>query len=247
MPQPPARLHAFIDESGQRARSASSSDHFVMTAVLVADEDLHRCAALLAQLRADLNRRPGDHLTWKNIKEHSRRLHVAKTLGSQSWLTVSSVVVCKRHLSGTTMNDDQSYLYTLRFLLERLSWYARDRGRVLHYTMAHIVRFQLSKLREYENKLRSASGCQIDWSHLDPHGGRFGQPQKLETLQLADLAASATGAAFNADTFGNTEDRYLREFSQRLYRRSGQLTSYGLKMHPWGPTTRAAYPWVAAL
>ncbi len=114
--------------------------------------------------------------------------------------------------------------------------------------MAHIVRFQTSKLREYENKLRGSYDCKIEWSHLDPRGGRFNQPQSLETLQLADLAASATAAAFNPDKYGNTEERYLKEFSQRLYRRAGgHLPSYGLKMHPWQATTKAAYPWVAAL
>jgi len=35
---PHARLHAFIDEAGQRARTAKSSDHFVMSAAIGPDE-----------------------------------------------------------------------------------------------------------------------------------------------------------------------------------------------------------------
>lgn len=60
--------------------------------------------------------------------------------------------------------------------------------------------------------------------------------------------ASATLLAFERDTFDNTEVRYLTEMSPRFYRRAGgKLTSYGLKMHPWSDSARAAYPWVAAL
>ena len=67
---------------------------------------------------------------------------------------------------------------------------------------------------------------------------------------MADLFASATGAAFNPDRWGNTENRYLIEISPLLYRHgssSTSLTSYGLKMHPWNTNTKAAYPWVATL
>ena len=169
-----------------------------------------------------------------------------------SWATISTVVVCKRHLSstGVQLNDDQAYLYTLRFLLERLSWLARDSHSVLDYTLAHVIRFKIEKLRDYESILRSQGEpqCKIAWQALDPKGGRIDQPNRVEMLQCADIAASATFIAFNEDQYGNVEPRYLQELSPRLYRRGAALvTSYGLKMHPWNNATKAAYPWVAAL
>jgi hypothetical protein len=241
-----AALHAFIDEAGQRARTAASSSHFVMTAVVIPDEHLASSVQLLAQLRRDLGRRPGDTLHWQNLKSHSLRLHAAKTVGSIQWITVSSVIVCKPRLSGGPLTDDQSYLYTFRYLLERLSWLARDQGRQLHYTLAHVVRFKLSKLRQYETALRNVPECQVHWPSLDPAGGRLDQPSRIEQLQLADICASAIFRAFESDDFGNTEPRYLQELAGRLYRRgAAPLTSYGLKIHP--TNARAAYPWVAAL
>jgi hypothetical protein len=161
---------------------------------------------------------------------------------------MSSVVVCKRYLTSSLPSEDHAYLFTLRFLLERLSWFARDRGDHLSYTLAAISRFQISKLRDYESRLVNDPLCQVHWASLDPHGGYINQPQRLELLQLADLAASGTYGAFEPDPYGNTERRYVEAMAARLYRRpGGLLTSYGLKMHPWTPTTRAAYPWVAAL
>jgi len=241
-----AHLNAWIDESGQRAWTARSSDHFVMSAVVVPDDGIHVAAQLLADLRRDLGRAQGDTLHWRNIKGHSDRLHVAQQLGQASQLTLSTVVVCKRHLQGLP-TEDHSYLYTLRFLLERLSWLARDAGDTLSFTLAHVVRFKLATLRGYETRLR-ASDTQIAWEAMDTMGGALGQPSGLEGLQLADAAASATAKAFEPDRYGNTERRYLEALAPRLYRRgAGALTSYGLKIHPWNQTTRAAYPWVAAL
>jgi Protein of unknown function (DUF3800) len=241
-------LHAFIDEAGQRSRSARSSDHFIMSAVLVKEESLPAAAALLATIRTALQRAPGQTLHWRNLKQHSPKLYIAQQIGASPFLLLCSVVVCKRHLPDVGLNDDQAYLFTLRFLLERLSWVARDNGRQLHYTIAHVVRFKIEKLREYEAILRQKPDCQIAWAAMNPRGGRLDQPSRVEGLQLADTVASATFAAFEPDQFGNTEQRYLHELAPRLYQRGrgpDRLTSYGLKIHPG--TAKTAYPWVAAL
>jgi hypothetical protein len=239
-------LHAYIDESGVRGTSVSSSDHFVMSAVIFREEDRRKAADLLASLRLDLRRDPGQTLHWKKLKAHDQRLHVSTSIGAAPWLRTASVVVCKRHLYGE-FDSQKRYLYTLRFLLERLSWLARDEDQVLHYTLSHIVRFKLATLREFEARLR-AQTTQVHWAALSPKGGRLIHPNDEEELQLADLVASATAAAFEPDAYGHTEHRYLRKLRPRIYCRDrGALTSYGLKMHPWDERTRAAYPWVAAL
>ncbi|MFC7867380.1 DUF3800 domain-containing protein [Streptomyces murinus] len=242
------RLHAFIDEAGVRSRSRSSSDHFVMTAIVLADQDLPAAAQFLAQLRSDLGRGPKDTLHWVALKKHEQRIHAAKFLGGQEWATISNVVACKRHLS-TQITDSQFYLYTFRYLLERLSWLARDSHATLTYTLAHITRPQMTigELRQYEASLQ-AMPTSIEWGALDPKGGRIDQPDRTDILQCADLAASATFRAFEPDNYGNTEGRYLHELSPRLYRRhGGAITSYGMKLHPWDANTKAAYPWIAAL
>ncbi|MGW3488370.1 DUF3800 domain-containing protein [Streptomyces sp. NPDC001054] len=242
------RLHAFVDEAGVRSRSKWSSDHFVMTAVVVGERDLSASAQFLAQLRSDLKRNPGDTLHWVQFKSHEQRVHAARLLGSQEWVTLSTVVACKRHMT-SNMSDSQFYLYTFRYLLERLSWLARDSGATLSYTLAHITRPQMTigELRQYEATLRGMQ-TSIVWAALEAKGGGIDQPERVEMLQCADLAASATFRAFEPDAYGNTEERYLRELAPRLYRRkTGAITSYGMKVHPWITSTKAAYPWVAAL
>jgi len=43
-----------------------------------------------------------------------------------------------------------TYLYCFRLLLERMSWLAKARGGVVEYTLSHVRRFRIAKLREYE-------------------------------------------------------------------------------------------------
>lgn len=240
-------LHAFIDESGQRGHSGLASPHFLLGACVVRDKNLARVSDVLGLLRNDLDKPAGGYLSWKNIRTHTARVHIAETLGVQTWCKTITVVACKKHLDPGQMTVDHMYMYHLRLLLERLSWLAKEHGEVAAYTLAHIKGFQIATLREYEAKLRTMD-TQIRWDHLDPAGGSIDQPQRDERLQLADLVVSAQAAAFNPDKFGNTERRYLEAVSPRIYRRkSAAVSSYGLKMHPWNDGTKAAYPWVAAL
>ncbi|KTS09522.1 hypothetical protein RSA3_12950 [Microbacterium testaceum] len=158
------------------------------------------------------------------------------------------MIVCKDHIPNSLPDDNVRYLYAFRYLLERVSWLARSKGEVAAYTLAHIRRFRLANLREYEAILR-AMDTQIAWGNLDPHGGRLDQPKNLDQLQLADLVASSHGIAFNAPAnTGATDTTHVRALRRIIYHPEGsKLTSYGLKMHPWNDDTKAAYPWVAAL
>lgn len=240
-------LHAFIDESGQRGHAPGASRHFVMSAVMYRTPNDHRVAPLLADLRAMTGRQPTHELSFKKLNA-AHRAAVSARIGATTWLRTSSVVVCKDHIPDSLPDDNVRYLFAFRFLLERISWLARSKNEVASYTLAHIVRFRLANLRAYEGVLR-AMNTQIDWRFLNPSGGSIDQPRKLEQLQLADLVASSHGIAFNPpQNTGVVDFSHIRAMRPIMYQPIGRsLTSYGLKMHPWNSSTKAAYPWVAAL
>jgi hypothetical protein len=197
-------------------------------------------------MRKELRRSPNDEISWKKLRGHPDRLRASQMLG-QANPRMSSVIVCKRDfhpLQGVMPDEDFAYLYTFRFLLERLSWLARDYGLILAYTLAQIGRFRLGQLRGYEAKLRSLPDCSVHWPSLDPSGGSIDQPKRLEYLQLADIAASAIAQAFEPDPHGNVEPRYAQELQSAIYRHGTgrrSYTSYGMKMHPWNAKSRAAH------
>ena len=140
----PMSLHAVIDESGQRARTAGSSDHFVLSAVVYRDVNAGLVTALLGELRADLGRQPGHRLHWSGFRTRPQRLWAAHELGRAQYLKIISVVVCKPLIAVALPHEHLSYMFTFRLLLERLSWLAQDHTSVLSYTLSHVRRFPLA-------------------------------------------------------------------------------------------------------
>ena len=243
-------LHAFIDESGQRGVTAAASDHFIMSAIVFRTKSFPNSATAMQAIRTVTGRQPTHEVTFKKLSP-AHRSAALEVIGGQAWLKVINVIVCKRHLDDPTMDDAKRYMYAFRMILERLSWLGDTHHEVVEYTLAHIRRFKLETLREYEDKLRARDDTSILWRWLDPRGGQLNQPRTLEQLQLADLTASATGIAFNPPPNGSgTVTTYLEYLRPRLWRGrmdAGPVVSYGMKMHPWNEATKAAYPWVAAL
>lgn len=246
----PERLFAFVDESGQRSFTQNSSDYFVLACIAIPESRLPDAADWLVGLRSDLGRQPLDTLHWNKFPAHTSRLRASQALGEQGFGRALAVVSCKRHLQREpSFTQDHAYMLAFRYLLERLSWLARQRRMELNYTLAHVRGFPKAKLREYEAKLR-VSENQIDWSCVSSVPSKIERPETVEYLQIADIVASSIGVAFNPDKFGNVETRYVHEYKDRFYRGwedTRDLTSYGLKMHPWTDNTKAAHPWVAAL
>lgn len=248
-----APLLAFIDESGQRAMSAKSSDYFIMGALAMPADRRPQAEAWLASLRSDLNRKPDELLHWIRYTNHAYRLRASQQFGAQGFGRAVAVVVCKRHLTkppGFTL--DMAYLFAFRVLLERLSWLAAERDMELQYTLGHVRGFSKALLRQYEANLRAmdSNKCKINWRHVSSLPSKVERPENEEMLQISDIIASSIGAAFNGDAFGQTETRYVQSYANRFYRGpndSRNIWSYGLKMLPWTDKLRAAHPWVAAL
>lgn len=230
----------YIDEAGDRGMSASSSAHFVASAIIVPDATDATARGELAKLRQALGRQPGQTLHFQKFS-HSQRLKAVQDLATFSIASISNVVICKRLLSQPTpagnmayiANPDPMYLWAMRLLLERISWYVRDHGGgKAIVTFAHITHFHTQKLHSYRQALEN-SNTHIHWPAFDGHPFKFDHPNKIDLLQFADTAASALFRAVEPDSYGNTEARYLAELRPKLYRRyNGNVTSYGLKVFP---------------
>ena len=110
-----------------------------MAAVVVDDTRRPAVQGRLASIRHHLGKPPGTVLHFaSNIKEHGARVYVCQELGSLGDVTITNVVMCKRlWTSAPLLTADVSavYLYALRFMLERLSWIARDRQDKLIITL----------------------------------------------------------------------------------------------------------------
>lgn len=241
-----------MDESGITPDSASSSRHFVLSAVVWDDVDDGKALESLAHLRRGTKRQLSQELHFNKVQLHGGRRFMTEYVGQRSWLTVVCVVVCKDLLPQTIKETDAQYNYTFRFLLERLSWLARERKEKLSYTAAHLLGYTMGALEEYEARLRRlgksdrhGKPIEVAWEWLDAPGGRMVYSDSEERLQLADIVASGAACAFEPDGWGYREATYFRALSPRLYRYQGRtLLSYGLVLHPKSAKDHDGYQWV---
>ncbi len=170
-----------------------------MSAVVIPEEHLAEAATLLELIRAGLKRHPGHALHWKNIKSHTQRLRACQLLAEADWLTISSVGGVQASARRRPAQRRPGLPAHVALPAGATVVAGQEQEGELSFTMTHVVRFELAKLRDYEALWRDEPDCQVAWDYLDARGGQLDQPSRVENLQLADLAASATGGAFNKD------------------------------------------------
>lgn len=126
-----------VDEAGDRGMKPASSDHFAVSAIIVADALDAHVRAELANLSQQVGRKPGQVLHFRNLT-HAQKVKatqdIAASPGNTAYIT----------------HPDPMYLWALRLLLERVSWWIRDHGGGSSImTFAHIKNFQTHKLHSY--------------------------------------------------------------------------------------------------
>lgn len=235
------QYRVYVDEAGDRGISSTSSRHFVVSAIVVADSSDAQLRLELGELRASLGRRKEHTLHFVNFT-HSERLKAAQDVADSSVEAIANVVIDKKLLAdGGPIGDadhisrpDPMYLWALRLLLERISWLVDGHGSdSAIVTFSHIKRFRADKLHSYRQSLETSNDVNIRWRALHRHPFRIATPNEVELLQVADTAASALFKAIEPDRFGNTEPRYLEELASKIFRQNGgNITSYGLKTFP---------------
>jgi hypothetical protein len=233
-------FRVYIDEAGDRGHHPASSTHFVVSAVVVRDAYDAVVRGQLTTLRTALGRQPGHTLHFRKLT-HSQKVKACQDVAGFSIDTITSVVMVKPRFAGAMSaggtafikHIDPMYLYAVRLLLERVSWYVDENGGgPAIVTFAHLTRFPAAKLHNYRQALQQ-SPTQIRWNAYAGHQWRINHPNTIDLLQLADATASALFKAVDPDQYGNTEDRYLRALAPKLYRRgAANITSYGLKVFP---------------
>jgi hypothetical protein len=249
--------HAYVDECGDRgwklrpekptpATDRGASGIFGATVVLVPDGAQSAILTAWEAAGVDIGRPPGTPIHWVNVKGHSQRRHLAQTLGARNDLKTISVVLCKRHLpnAGAIRNAEYLYNWTLRLLLERISWFAKDRGAEVTLTFAQIKGIAPTIINAYLTLLKGRS-TNIEWRHVRLPA-KVDTPANRAMLQLADTASGAVYQAFEPDEFGSTEQVYLSDMKPVIWRRhpGGSLAGRGLKLGPWpDPTEEAHVPW----
>jgi hypothetical protein len=106
------RITVYIDETGDRGGSPSSSPIFGMAAVVVDDEGADRLRRVVDRLRLDFRVPTAQVMSWKaHVKNHDRRKRAADMLGELTHLRVCYVYSVKAELLAGSYRDHPQWFY----------------------------------------------------------------------------------------------------------------------------------------
>jgi len=236
----------YIDESGDEGFlfSRGSSDWFVLSAVITQKSWDVEEVKLVDNVRELLGKPAGIPLHFRNLKHEQKFPYVSEI--AKSKLRTISVLVHKPSINEKEMYQERYrlYFYSVRLLLERVSWLCRDsrKSKIIGDGSADIIfsnrsGMSYSELKAYLDKLKAMSefsDIRIDWSVVKseqitalPHRARMG-------LQIADAVASSYFRAVQA-LHGFRETRYASILKPVAYFKRKVYLGYGIKFWPKGP------------
>jgi hypothetical protein len=151
----------YIDEAGDRGTALGSSRYFVVSAFIVDNAKEAVARQELLALKHALGRKPSDTLHFRKLT-HSQKVKACQDIANFSVQRFTSVVLSKKAITtpfpggglAYISQPDPMYLWAVRLLLERVSWFIRDTGGGSSVvTFAHLKRFKASKLHNYREAL----------------------------------------------------------------------------------------------
>lgn len=129
-----ASFRAYVDESGDegfafRASPSmqASSDWFVLAVFITHKRTDLETVKIVDRVRKELQRHPKKHIHWKDLK-HAEKVRYAQLISELQARTIA-VCVHKPSLLEPEMFRQRYrlYFYAVRYLVERISWLARDK------------------------------------------------------------------------------------------------------------------------
>ena len=199
---------------------------------------------LIDHVRAEFKLQPKKHVHWKKLK-HPQKTHYAQLLAGQKARAIAVCVHKPSLLEQETFQERyRLYFYAVRYLLERVSWLARDThdstkwggDGTVEVLFSNRQSMSYDEMRNYLKLLQtqkdSGRDVRIDFTLVPPDNIRTQTPGRSMGLQLADAVAGATYNALERDAFGNTEPRYVTTMLPIAYRHGGIVHGYGLKVLP---------------
>ncbi len=250
MPNTPL-LRAYVDETGDRGTSASSSPFFAMAGVVVAVEDEPALRQTVRQLRADLKVPATKPMHWReHVKTFERRQHVAACLVRHP-IVVNYVVFEKAAIpQNAYLRRDQMvfYNYAAKLMLQRLlltaeAWPSGP-GR-LTATFGHVRGFDHANTRAYLRTIAARERWRPYWQLLDGIV-QWADSRTYDGLQVADQYAGMLSVALRADQFGGFDPHHLLAVRHQIRRDGGRSWGAGFKVlaqrdamesYPWWPST----------
>ncbi len=220
-----AESTVYIDESGDLG-SGKGTRWFVLSAVIVDKEKEPEIRKKMEAIKGRINVK---RIHLREITDYYKRALVVKEINEFDF-TYICIITDTDLLDPARLSANTAYNFQCKMLLERVSWFLRDTGR-----KADIVLSARSTPRDQElidyitQKLLPYPHNMINSSTIEKVTAKAAGSWDL--LQLADVCATATFLAYEKNGWGFRTPCFLRVIQDHLYRRDGEVSSYGIKYY----------------
>lgn len=233
----------YIDEAGCDGFkfNKGSSQWLVLAGIITERKNDLAVTSLINLIRAKFGMPPKKPIHWRDLKHNQKKYYCNEIARNE--ITVTTVCVDKTRIQKKEEFKEQNrlYFYYTRYLLERLSWFAREsygldsegNGKI-DLIFSHRGTMSYTELWTYFKLLRQmklwGEKVEICWNNI----GNFevSTPGRKRGLQIADAAAGAFWNGLERDNLGLTEPSYALILKPIVYNRQGNYFSYGFKIIP---------------
>jgi hypothetical protein len=212
----------------------------VLSAVLIRTPNDLTVVEAAKAARAKLGRPEKKPLHWRHLR-HEKKVYWAQRIAE---LNVRCMAVAADKAALLEPEKFESgyrlYFYTVRYLLERVSWLVRDAGPgdcgdgTAELIFSNRSSMSYRELDDYLARLQRSRAhgldVRIEFAYLGAR--KTYTPEKRAGLQAADAFAGAVWNALEVNPHGFAETRYLATFLPVVWRRAGRTLGYGIKIAP---------------
>lgn len=189
---------AFVDEFGNHSfKFEEQGSHFIITAILINEEDLVETQATIVQIRRKLNFQSSELKSSRVAGNTERRLKVLTELNKLP-ITILSVVIDKRELTGIGFRFKKTFYKYLNNILYRELFQANPKLKIVVDEFGrndYMVSF-----KDYVKKKNSPSL----WDETE---FQFEKSHENDLIQVADFYAGSLGYVFDASKSNNDSDK----------------------------------------
>lgn len=242
-------MRVYIDESGDPGTRGSGSRALVLGCVMIADKDVPAVESAVQKARHIVGGPRLKNLHFKNMR-HDDKIGTLNLTAAEPWAGVIVANFKNENRRSVALTQPPIlYNYTARYLLERVTDYAKVIGEPAEVYFERSRVFDLAEFQRYMNTLAARNNSRIDDRFIRPYLIRTLAKGDAPGLDIADaIAYSAHRALEPNPKWGHYETAYLHILMPKLLRgaANGRLVGEGLVFMPTDNlhNFRQEYEWI---
>ena len=233
----------FVDESGDEGFTdkPGASAWFVLSAVAVRTVTELETVRLVEEVRQALEKPSREKLHFRDLKHEQKLVYVGRI--ARAHLRAVSILIHKPSIFRPEVFRERYrlYFYSVRYLLERVSWLCKKSVRsgegdgTAKIIFSNRAGMKYEEMRDYLRKLEAKSkdpseDIRIDWSVIRCDQV-IAEGRNLMGLQVADAVAGSFFRGLEPQR-GYIEPRYASMLAPIVYRSGGTYIGCGVKLWP---------------